>query len=142
VIQPLKSVRIRTRNPDREAFVYLLSGDGGADLPALVVDLAQTQVGENKRKIKVCTAPKHRKFTHMLTKKSMASSWVADPVTMVRQFKEKAKITFWNTCSFFFILFDYPVPYFSHEMNDNLFIVTVSKDENFTKKSRMILCVT
>ncbi len=56
---------------DREASVYLLSGDSGADLPTLVVDLTQTQVGENKREVEVCTAPKHKehscqKITHML----------------------------------------------------------------------------
>jgi hypothetical protein len=38
-------------------FVYLLTGDGGADLPALVVDLAQPQVRKNKREVEVCTAP-------------------------------------------------------------------------------------
>jgi hypothetical protein len=42
---------------------YLLSGDGGADLPALVVDLAQAQVGENKREVEVCAAPKHKEHS-------------------------------------------------------------------------------
>jgi hypothetical protein len=50
---------------------------------------------------------------------------------------KKAKFTFWNTCSFFFIFFEFPVP--GTEMNGNLLIVTVTKDENFTKRSRMIL---
>jgi hypothetical protein len=48
---------------DRAASVYLLSGDGSADLPALVVDLAQPQVGENKREIEVCAAPKHKEHS-------------------------------------------------------------------------------
>jgi hypothetical protein len=72
----------------------------------------------------------------MLIKKSLVSSRVPDPVTMVRQLK-KGKINILEHLFFFLhIIYEYPVPYFSHEMNGtgNLFTVTVSKDENFTKK--------
>ncbi len=56
---------------DREVFVYLLSGDGGADLPALVVDLAQPQVGENKREVEICTAPKHKAVNSLKSENSL-----------------------------------------------------------------------
>jgi hypothetical protein len=47
---------------------------------------------------------------------------------------KKVKLTFWNTCSFFFIFLEFPVPGTEMNGNLNLFIVTVTKDENFTKK--------